>query len=125
MSRPSRCKASGFTLLEVLIALAVVAVALLAITRAMGQQAIASDVLAEQTLAGWVASNALTEFQLNQAWPEPGRSAGRARLGKRDWYWEIQVSNTDVERIRRIDVRVFVDAAREQGVADLSGFAGR
>ena len=124
-SQPRRSEQTGFSLLEVLIALAVVAFAIVALTRAIGQHAAAGRTLTEQTFANWVLSNAVTEFKLTQPWPEVGSSRGRVNLGDTDWFWEIRVSDTDVERIRRIDAQVFLDPARNHGVASLIAFAGR
>ncbi len=115
----------GFTLLEVLLALAVIAVALVAVLRATGQQVIAADVIEEQTMAHWVASNVVTELRLRQPWPALGRSNGRTRMGQHDWFWEIEVTDTDVEGIRRLQASVFLDPARQQGVAELAAFVGR
>lgn len=118
--RPS----AGFTLLEVLIALAVVALALLALTRAASVQVQSFDALRERTLAGWVAANTLTETRLANAFPPTGRSEGRTRLAERDWRWTREVQSTPDAGIRRIDIRVFAGDAQEPS-ASLSGFAGR
>lgn len=117
-------RARGFTLIEVLIALAVVALALLALTRAATVQVRSFDGLQERTLAGWVAANTLTETRLASAFPPTGRSEGRTRLGERDWRWTREVEATPDPGIRRIDIRVFAGEAREPS-ATLSGFAGQ
>jgi general secretion pathway protein I len=117
-------RARGFTLIEVLIALAVVALALLALTRAATVQVRSFDGLQERTLAGWVAANTLTETRLASAFPATGRSEGRTRLGERDWRWTREVEATPDPAIRRIDIRVFAGEAREPS-ATLSGFAGQ
>lgn len=114
----------GFTLIEVLIALAVVALALLALTRAAIVQVRGFDGLQERTLAGWVAANTLAETRLPGTFPPTGRSEGRTRLGERDWRWTREVEATPDVDIRRIDIRVFLGEAREPS-ATLSGFAGR
>lgn len=114
---------NGFTLIEVLIALAVIALALLALTRTASVQVQAFDGLRERTLAGWVAANVLTETRLASAFPPTGRSDGRMRLGGREWRWTREVQATPNAEIQRIDVRVFVGAARGPS-ATLTGFAG-
>lgn len=114
----------GFTLIEVLIALAVVALALLALTRAAALQVRSFDGLRERTLAGWVAANALEETRLAGGFPPTGRSEGHARLGDRDWRWTREVKATSDAGIRRIDIRVFVGEEDEPS-ATLSGFAGQ
>jgi len=125
ISRPRPIPQSGFSLLEVLIALAIVSFAVVALTRAIGQHALASQSITEQTFANWALSNVVTEFRLTQPWPDIGSTSGRVNLGRTDWFWEIRVSQTDVDRIRRIEAQVFVDPARDNGVASLIAFAGR
>jgi general secretion pathway protein I len=115
--------ASGFTLIEVLIALAVVAIALLALTRAASVQVSSFDALRERTLAGWVAANVLTDTRLAGAMPATGRSDGRVEFAGRSWRWEREVKATPTPAVRRIDIQVFTGAARAPS-ASLSGFAG-
>jgi general secretion pathway protein I len=118
-------KTRGFTLLEVLIALAIVAVALVGLVRVAG---FGADALARErdiTLATWVAANVLTEARVAAGFPPVGKRDGTARMGTRDWRWELVVQPTTEAAIRRLDVRVF-DPAVPGGspVASLSGFAG-
>jgi general secretion pathway protein I len=117
-----RC-ARAFTLLEVLIALAVVALALLGLTRTAAMQAASFDALRERTLAGWVASNVLEETRLASALPGTGRSDGRADFAERSWRWTRDVSTTQDPSIRRVDIQVF-SARTNEPVASISGFAG-
>jgi|SRR5690606_34345710 len=111
----------GFTLLEVLIALVVVALALLALTRTAGSQVSRFDGLRERTLAGWVAANVLSETRIATPLPAVGKRDGRARLGNRDWRWSLQVQATDDADMRRLDVQVFAGDATEPS-ASLTGF---
>lgn len=116
-------RARAFTLIEVLIALAVVALALLALSRTASVQVQAFDGLRERTLAGWVAANVLAEARLAAAFPATGRSDGRVHFAGRDWRWTREVQATPEAAVRRIDVRVFRADEREPS-ATLSGFAG-
>jgi general secretion pathway protein I len=112
----------GFTLIEVLIALAVVALALLGLTRTAAIEVGDFDALRERTLAGWVAANVVAEARISDALPSTGTSDGRVELGGRAWRWTRDVSATPDPGIRRIDVRVFAGEAKDS-VASLSGFA--
>jgi general secretion pathway protein I len=112
----------GFTLLEVLVALAVVALAMLALTRTATLQVGGFDALRERTLAGWVASNVLTETRLASALPSTGRSDGRVEFAAREWRWTRDVRATADPVIRRIDIQVFLGDSNEPS-ASLSGFS--
>ena len=112
----------GFTLIEVLIALAVVALALLGLTRVAALQVRDFDALRERTLAGWVAANVLEETRLAASMPSTGRSDGRVEFATRSWRWTRDVSTTPDPSVRRVDVQVFEGDAKEP-VASLSGFA--
>ncbi len=113
----------AFTLIEVLIALAVVAIALLALTRAASVQVENFDALRERTLAGWVAANVLAEARLAVAAPARGRSDGRVRLADRDWRWQRDVERAPGSDILRIDVQVFRGDETAPS-ASLTGFRG-
>jgi general secretion pathway protein I len=116
---------SGFTLLEVLVALAVLAVALSAIITAAGQSAGNLSYLRDRTLAGWVAENTLNELLLAQAWPELNNLQGTAVMAGREWLWETRVSNTPDPDIRRLEVTVRATATGASPLAQVSAFKGR
>jgi general secretion pathway protein I len=117
-------KRRGFTLLEVLVALAVLSLALVALVRATGLSASALARERDITLATWVASNVVTDLRITERFPEPGRREGSMRMGTRQWYWRAEVQGTDDPAIRRLEVGVFEDAQRERPVTSLTGFAG-
>ncbi len=111
----------GFTLIEVLVALVVVALALLALTRTAAGQVSAFEALRERTLAGWVAANVLAETRLATPVPAIGRRDGRMRFAGRDWHWTLDVQATANLAIRRLDIAVHAgDDPRP--LATLTGF---
>lgn len=114
----------GFTLLEVLVALAVVALALVALVRSVGLGAAALAHEREVTYAHWVAANVLARTRLSERFPALGKRDGTERLADREWRWELVVQATDAPGLRRLDVRVF-GRDREASLAALSGFAGQ
>jgi general secretion pathway protein I len=115
-------KPRGFTLVEVLVALVVIAVALGALIQAIAGQAQQFDASRERLLASYVAQNALADLELARPFPEIGRSEGNTRLADRNWRWVIDVSATVDDRMRRADVNV--ERVDEPGFAyaTLSGF---
>lgn len=116
-------------MLEVLIALVLMAVSLTALVRLSGMEARTSADLRDRTLAQWVAANRLAEVRLREGFPEIGRSRGEVTMAGQRWRWDQDVQGTDEETIRRIEVRV--RRLREgsddgEGIdASLLGFAAR
>lgn len=111
----------GFTLLEVLIALAIIALVLVALARTAVVEVRDFDALRERTLAGWVASNVLAETRLG-AGRAIGRSDGRLEFANRAWRWTREIEATPNAEIRRVGIQVFADGGRRPS-ATLHGFA--
>lgn len=101
--RPQRAR--GFTLLEVLIALAIVAMSAGALLGTITSSASNVSYLKEKTLAEWVALNRLTEIRIAQQMPDEGKRTGSAEMGGLRWQWEEEVSELPIEGMWRIDVR--------------------
>lgn len=116
-------RSRGFTLLETLIGLVVLALALVALSRTAASQVNAFSQMRERTLAGWLAQDVLTQTRLTTQFPAQGKSDGRRRYANRDWRYEVEVQGTDVATIRRLDVRVFASTDATP-LAALTGFAG-
>ena len=114
-------KARGFTLIEVVVALAVLAVAMGALISGMARYADNAGHLREKTLALWVAHNRLTEIGLQPGWPEVGKSDGDTELAGIDWRWDVTVAETPDPKVRRVDITVH-PKGREGESAALSSF---
>jgi general secretion pathway protein I len=95
----------GFTLLEVLIALAIVAVSVGALLGTVTSSASNVIYLKDKTLAEWVALNRLTEIRISQQLPAKGRRTGNAEMGGQKWQWEEEVTELEVKGMFRIDIR--------------------
>lgn len=99
-------RARGFTLVEVLVAMAVLAIGLGAITVTMTRYTQTANLLRERALALVVAHNRLTEVELQPVWPEVGKSDGEMEMADRYWRWDVLVSETSDEMLRRINIQV-------------------
>lgn len=116
-------KACGFTLLEVMVALAVVALAMAAVIKAAGEYADNQSYLRDRTLTMWVARNVLVQHQLENQWPRVGEREGTLEMGRREWQWLANISQTEEEKLRRIDVEVrSPDSEDDDPITVLSGF---
>ena len=114
----------GFTLIEVIVALAVLAFAMGAVISGMARYADNAASLRERTIALWVAHNRLTEIDLEPAWPATGKSDGDAEMAGIEWRWFATVSETPDPDVRRIDITVRAKG-REDESAALSSFVSK
>lgn len=117
-----RNRRAGFTLVEVLVALAIIAIALLAALRAAGQGTNNVGELRSRLLAGWVAENLLAEHRARRDWLPLGIQRGTGRQGGMDFAWREEVIATPNPSFRRVDVRVFAAAEESHSLAHLAGF---
>lgn len=116
---------SGFTLLEVLVALAVVALGLMAVFGQVSQSATAANRLRDKTLAHWVAQDELTRLRLMGEFPAEGKRSDEVELARITWRYTVVVAKTPVENLRRVDVSVAFADNPDRVVTSLTGFLGR
>jgi len=99
-------KNSGFTLIEVLIALAIVSISLGALISISSQDISRAEKMQKNMIANWIAQNQLTEHRLSNKKIKVGTSRGSILFAKYDWEWEVSVSKTNVDKLYRMDVIV-------------------
>ena len=112
----------GFTLVEVLVALAIISIALLAALRVAGGGTSSVGELRARLLAGWVAENLLAEQRARGEWPSPGIRRGAQRQGGIEFAWREEVIGTPNVNFRRVDIRVFAAPEEAHSLAHLIGF---
>ncbi|HKU15299.1 MAG TPA: type II secretion system minor pseudopilin GspI [Steroidobacteraceae bacterium] len=115
----------GFTLIEVIVALIVVSLGMLGVIQAVSQTASNSGYLRDKSVAHWIAMNRLTEVRLQRTSPPVDKSSDEVEMAGQRWKWTMNVTQTPVETIRRIDISVRPAEARENvSLASVSGFYG-
>lgn len=114
----------GFTLLEVLVALAVIALTLAALISLAGTQAVGVGHQRERLLAEWVAANVLTELRLREPFPETGVREGRSDMGGENFRWRLSIGATPEPSMRRLELQILrgTDASP---VSSFTAFAGQ
>ena len=95
----------GFTLVEVLVALAVVAIGVSALFAALGQSSRSAEQLRVRALANWAAADALTALRLAIETPRPG-TARQEEISGRLWWVEYQVRESGAQTLRDVEVRI-------------------
>jgi general secretion pathway protein I len=101
-----RVRLTGFTLIEVMVALVIVAFGMMAVHTMLNSYVAASVYTEQKTLASWIATNKLTELSIGPTWPPLGDSDEEVEFAGRQWRCEIEVAETPVPNLRRVDVSV-------------------
>ncbi|TRW50311.1 type II secretion system protein GspI [Aliidiomarina halalkaliphila] len=117
----------GFTLIEVMVALALFAVGALAAVQLASETTRSASILEDRYFASLVASNRMAEVHAQarwNTWPPRDEASGQVELANRTWYWQQQVVATVTEDLQEVTIRVSLS---DNGpvVAEVSGFVGR
>lgn len=121
-----RVAARGFTLVEVLVALMIVAMGLAALMTAVSGTARASGYLRDKTLAEWIALNRLAEVRLNLNKMGDNKDTGQVDFANRTWHYDTRYFDTNIPSMKRLVVRVWLGDSNTKGtpVAEATGFMG-
>ena len=116
---------SGFTLIEVLVALAVLAISIAAIINGISNHVSNAAYLKERSLAHWVGLNALTELRVSGEWPRSGEIKGDETMAGREFRWVINVTEVEGGDVRRLDVRVTPEEDQDRPLTSLVAYIGK
>ncbi len=99
----------GFTLLEVLVALAVLSIAMIALVKTPVAIASNQSYLKNKTFAEYVALNKIAELHLDRNFPALGTKKGSELMAGREWFWQSKIikANSLFKNIRRIELTVY------------------
>ena len=124
--KPVSASQRGFTLLEVLVALAIVTVGMAALLSALSSSADSATYLRDKTFAEWVALNRIEEVRLALQRPQKGKTDGEVEMAGRRWKWQQEVLETEIKGILRIDVsaRPSEVASDSSWYTTISGISG-
>ena len=113
----------AFTLIEVMVALAIIALSLTAVAAKMARMIDTSNAMQERTYASWIAQNKITELRLANVLPEVTTTSGDVDYASRSWRWRAVVSETGIENLYRVDVEV-TSADSNAVIRTVTGFIG-
>jgi len=122
----SRLRSRGFTLVEVLVALMVVAIGLAALMTAVSSTARTSGYLRDKTLAQWIALNRLTEVRLTVNKLGASADTGQLEFANRTWHYDTRYFETSIGGMKRVVVRVWLGKSdtKSSPVAESYSFMG-
>jgi general secretion pathway protein I len=116
---------AGFTLIEAMVALAIVALGMMAVNTQLNRYAATAAYIEQKTLASWIATNKVTELSVAGQWPEIGISDEDCDEGlefaSRQWHCSIKVSETPVPNLRRVDVSVSLASDPDRTLDTVTG----
>jgi len=96
----------GFTLIEVMLALAIFSIAGIALLSAADNNFRNLSHLENKILANWIASNQLVEISLDQTWPPKNNKTGMVEMASREWFWVQKVFKTADKNMRAVEIEV-------------------
>jgi general secretion pathway protein I len=106
MSRCPPGRARGFTLIEVLVALAIVAIGMAAVMGAITSSAHTIAYMRDKMFAQWVAENQLATVRIAGQMQQAGNSDGDLDYAGSKWHWRQEVAATEIPGVMRIDMHV-------------------
>jgi len=113
----------AFTLVEVMVALAIIALSLTAVSAKMGRMIDTSNSMRERTYASWIAQNKITELRLANVLPEVSATGGEVEYANTTWRWRAVISESGIENLFRVDVAVSYEDG-DDVIRTVTGFIG-
>lgn len=118
-------KSTGFTLIEVMLAMAVFSIAGIALLSAANNNARNVGYLESKMFANWVASNQLVLTTLDETWPPKNNAKGEVELAGRSWFWQQKVIKTTDKDMRAIVMEVRLNIDDELSISSLTTYVSK
>lgn len=129
----SKCKnQAGFTLIEIMVALTLIAIAMGTLVKTAGNHTHSVVLLKQKTLAHYVAMNEITKLQVTDEWPSTGKKNDSSKMADHEWFWtrEIEavldpITGKPSDKLRQVTLTVFASAERKQNMNKLIAYIAK
>ena len=119
----------GFTLIEILVAVSIIAIALGALIKASGSHSHNAGYLKQKTLAHYVAMNEIALLHTQHEWPDIGKTEKSSEMANHEWYWTREVvkvidlvTQKPSDDIREVRLTVYLDEDRQKTLSRLIAY---
>lgn len=119
------CRQAAFTLIEIMVALFVIAITMAAILENTGATSRNALYLKQKTIAGWVASNQIALIRAKREWDNRKKRSGTEEMAGQEWQWTMFIENTEDDSIRKVTVEVALAIEPENILGRMTGFLGK
>ena len=127
MNKPVHTR--GFTLIEILVALAIIAIALGAVIKSSGNHTYSVDKLKQKTLAHYVAMNEIIKLEFSGTLPDYGTIKKSTEMAGKEWFWTREVvkmldplTGNPTTIVRQVNFTIFADEDREKNITRLTSY---
>lgn len=118
-------KALGFTLIEVMLAMAVFSIAGVALLSTSANNARNISYLENKMFANWVAANQLVAAHLVEKWPPKNNLKGEVKLANRTWFWQQKVVKTTDKNMRQIVMEIRLKESDELALGSITTYVSK
>ncbi len=118
-------KSAGFTLIEVMLAMAVFAIAGVALVSTADTHFRNLSHLENKMMASWIASNQLVEASLDSTWPLKNNKKGKVELAGREWFWIQKIQKTNDQNMNAVTVEVRLKETETSSVSSLTTYLAK
>ncbi|MCU4674389.1 type II secretion system minor pseudopilin GspI [Catenovulum sp. 2E275] len=116
----------GFTILEVIVAMAILATAGVAIVQSSSVHISNQDKLQQVMMANWIASNRLNTILIEREWPVQNSQKGEAEMAGATWYWQQKRVKTNFgDELVAVTISVYQDADYQEYITELTSYIGK
>lgn len=116
---------NGFTLIEVMLAMAIFAIAGVALVSTTETHFRNLGHLETKMMANWVASNQLVEAKLDKSWPLKNNKKGKEKLADREWFWIQKVAKTSDQNLSAVSIEVRLDQTKKLSLTNLTTYVSK